>query len=581
MPTRKQAEFIRDLMIDTGHAHHMGTLRASAKRLPHAPSMRERGAHGSDGLDRWIGRLTPRQASDVIEELLRQREGTKQNPAASRLRYIAKQFPSPYPLYWAIRAALEVQGIHVLDVPTSYNWRDKVRLSNDEWHEELVAFIDENEHRLGSSPYDRYLPWVASQVNKIYKSAFKATDFQEHRFREAESRSARLSRLLRSIGEWAQAEGVDLGRVNADDALLRSRVYFQRASLEREVPQGRVVLEFPDGYTVQELTTEEELDAEGDAMGHCVGEYCEEVRGGDVQIFSLRDPDGQPHVTMEFNPETNSFVQIRGKQNVEPKERYWPYIGEFIIDMGAVKTRPPEDLVTYAHGIIDEVESISGSAKRANELMLKAADLFKKGRLGAADDAATEASRIENQYGDDPVTGFVRMAVEDGRERISKYIETELQKLEDKGLEISLDEDDDVSDFYAAPQANDPRWYDFYQGLRRIHEEETEDVEDVVQEQHGEWTGLDWEFESNLPSEYDTPRKPTYLVDSTVEGETAESLALKIAKYVGAVNVDPEIESYVEAAGGYRANPRRRRKRGRSKRSKLSRYESLKRKLMR
>jgi hypothetical protein len=41
------------------------------------------------------------------------------------------------------------------------------------------------------------------------------------------------------------------------------------------------------------------LKYEGDAMGHCVGGYCDEVREGATRIFSLRDANGRPHATVE------------------------------------------------------------------------------------------------------------------------------------------------------------------------------------------------------------------------------------------------------------------------------------------
>jgi hypothetical protein len=44
------------------------------------------------------------------------------------------------------------------------------------------------------------------------------------------------------------------------------------------------------------------LNAEGDAMGHCVGVYCDEVAENGTQIFSLRDGKNQPHVTVEVSP---------------------------------------------------------------------------------------------------------------------------------------------------------------------------------------------------------------------------------------------------------------------------------------
>ncbi len=44
------------------------------------------------------------------------------------------------------------------------------------------------------------------------------------------------------------------------------------------------------------------LNAEGDAMGHCVGGYCEQVANDGTEIYSLRDAKGQPHVTIEATP---------------------------------------------------------------------------------------------------------------------------------------------------------------------------------------------------------------------------------------------------------------------------------------
>lgn len=41
------------------------------------------------------------------------------------------------------------------------------------------------------------------------------------------------------------------------------------------------------------------LNAEGDYMGHCVGDYCDSVLEGGTRIFSLRDPQGKPLVTVE------------------------------------------------------------------------------------------------------------------------------------------------------------------------------------------------------------------------------------------------------------------------------------------
>lgn len=118
------------------------------------------------------------------------------------------------------------------------------------------------------------------------------------------------------------------------------------------------------------------LTQEGDAMGHCVGGYCDDVLSGNTRIFSLRDAQGEPHVTIETKPsptltpekrnaqmdflvqrlmgegkteeqamkealnlypesETHeSIIQIKGKQNKAPIDSYLPYVQDFVKNSG-------------------------------------------------------------------------------------------------------------------------------------------------------------------------------------------------------------------------------------------------------
>lgn len=52
----------------------------------------------------------------------------------------------------------------------------------------------------------------------------------------------------------------------------------------------------------QKAILQDALKYEGDTMGHCVGGYCDDVANGRSQIYSLRDVKGQPHVTVEAKP---------------------------------------------------------------------------------------------------------------------------------------------------------------------------------------------------------------------------------------------------------------------------------------
>jgi hypothetical protein len=127
---------------------------------------------------------------------------------------------------------------------------------------------------------------------------------------------------------------------------------------------------------MSEVRLEEALKYEGETMGHCVGGYCPDVLEGRSRIYSLRDAKGEPHVTVEVQPnkhldfnkwfasqpqelrnEINArarrgehggsvfeapeylaarkalpprIQQIKGKQNRAPKEEYLPYVQDFV-----------------------------------------------------------------------------------------------------------------------------------------------------------------------------------------------------------------------------------------------------------
>ncbi|HEU5118647.1 MAG TPA: hypothetical protein VFT74_18765 [Isosphaeraceae bacterium] len=67
-------------------------------------------------------------------------------------------------------------------------------------------------------------------------------------------------------------------------------------------------------------------DAEAAEMQHC---------GTDSRgtLISLRDPQGNAHVTMSYDG--NTVHQIKGKQNTVPVRKYWPYIVQFFKQTGA------------------------------------------------------------------------------------------------------------------------------------------------------------------------------------------------------------------------------------------------------
>jgi hypothetical protein len=88
-------------------------------------------------------------------------------------------------------------------------------------------------------------------------------------------------------------------------------------------------MSFRDGWTIQQVATPNDLKAEGNMMNHCVGTYCDDVASGKTRIFSLRDPQNHPHVTIELQGDSDKIVQVQGNSNQDPSEDYDYYIEQF------------------------------------------------------------------------------------------------------------------------------------------------------------------------------------------------------------------------------------------------------------
>jgi PcfJ-like protein len=94
----------------------------------------------------------------------------------------------------------------------------------------------------------------------------------------------------------------------------------------------RTVMRFENGLKFVNLTSAAALEREGHLMWHCVAAYGDDVQRGSSQIYSLRDTDNRPHVTMEVRQ--NWVAQAKGKKNSIPSQRWRPYVNALISVMG-------------------------------------------------------------------------------------------------------------------------------------------------------------------------------------------------------------------------------------------------------
>jgi len=121
--------------------------------------------------------------------------------------------------------------------------------------------------------------------------------------------------LLRAVAEWHRR----LGRQKSRNVL-------------HWVPSGIPTFRHEEGkdetrrvFKISELLCSSDLDAEGRAMGHCVGTYSASCASGRASIWSLRSRDAIGHetrlLTLEVSNQTRQVVQARQKYNKLPSPR--------------------------------------------------------------------------------------------------------------------------------------------------------------------------------------------------------------------------------------------------------------------
>lgn len=292
---------------------------------------------------RYLGRLTSGRP-------------TQMNPVDSRIDYVAKNFNDIVTTLVAL-AWLGAVGADEEETMLRRTLSDP-RFSGTS-SAEVAQHVSQrvSSGRIpANSRFDRYLPWLASAISREMKPALRAmakaakaaslpkptwdniyrpplyesdSPFYPLRARNAAFRQLLLSQdtiwsavlRFRSIVDWAEAENVDISKISLEDAMDAAAEWGERRKESKLVP-GNVIYRWPDGWTVQHLTTQEQLDGEGTAMQHCVAEYYD-PEDEDIHIYSIRDADGRPHVTIEWRDDEKYVAQVKGKQNAEPK---WEYL---------------------------------------------------------------------------------------------------------------------------------------------------------------------------------------------------------------------------------------------------------------
>jgi hypothetical protein len=234
--------------------------------------------------------------------------------------------------------------------------RDPLRLENERfatpelsWQIPVIQFMEESERHPGE--YREAIPNVERTYAEKGEDANQHFVYPDFSVRDINHMGDFLNSnhpLKREMGDIMQHQVPAFKqRIRDWDKAMEEEAERKRA--EKRAISGETVHQWPDGWTIKRLHTPEELRDEGDVMGHCVGNYGDEVRNGSTSIYSLRDPAGVSHVTTEIQPhyvmdesghrhkkdflegpfeshevipEHGEVRELQGRGNSEPKDEY-------------------------------------------------------------------------------------------------------------------------------------------------------------------------------------------------------------------------------------------------------------------
>jgi hypothetical protein len=152
-----------------------------------------------------------------------------------------------------------------------------------------------------------------------------------------------------NVVEWIEALPDDdrrwrqFHKMGVPDAIAAARAWQQRRA-DDDRPEDwsaiSTVMRFADGVKFVSLTSAAALAREGQLMSHCVASYAGRVAKDSSEIYSLRDTRNRPQVTIEVRGDR--VVQLKGKRNLIPADRWLAYVEAFVSFMGwGTWNRPP------------------------------------------------------------------------------------------------------------------------------------------------------------------------------------------------------------------------------------------------
>ena len=188
-----------------------------------------------------------------------------------------------------------------------------------------IGFIGGNANQNESKSEQRkhkYDVWISKEVKKDLSIIDKTIE-------------------LRLIVDWASETKADIFGFDYESAYqaqsdwheeMRRKYQIEKMDIP-DIDEDRIIFRFSDKEHFLYLLTANDLKHEGAIMGHCVGGngYKSKVKNKFSLIFSIRDRDNMPHVTIEVDVKSRTTVQKFGKGNKAPVEKYMRMYSEYAL----------------------------------------------------------------------------------------------------------------------------------------------------------------------------------------------------------------------------------------------------------
>lgn len=199
----------------------------------------------------------------------------------------------------------------------------------------VVALVAEMPEFKRTSPVDGLIQWFAKEMNRLHalQNDLKAEQYPAY----YAAKYARLQQALAEdpiVIEWFEKKKPNLSKLGAEELLDAVESFDQDRKPE-------VVYEWDDGYKIVKLATRTQLQSEGEALNNCLKKgssytenYCKLAETGKSEFFSLRDPDDESVLSIQWTPGEKTPEQVYGANNEEPSEKEAERIEEWAKSRG-------------------------------------------------------------------------------------------------------------------------------------------------------------------------------------------------------------------------------------------------------